>query len=250
MSDSRPQDDRILWYLRHDGLIRGPFTSTTLRRLMLDDQAMHTAEVSQDKRHWQRALDVPEVMPPTLRNGGTSLMPAKLQPLGSRVFFLSALVILLLLVGLGIWLMPKGQKHSGGTANCNAAPGPYVNWSNCRLAAIKASNLDLHGLVASNADLHKSQLGGSNLKGARLEYANLERADLAYANLEGANLKGASLKGADLSYANLEQADFSFANLQGAKLGNARLEGAILDNALMDEEKPPTTPQTSQDQTP
>lgn len=244
MSDSRPQDDRILWYLRHQDLIRGPFTSATLRRLMLDDHGLHKAEVSQDKSHWQRVLDVPEVMPPTLRNGGTPLMPAKLQPLKSRAFFLASLVVLLILIGLGIWFAPKDQKYTGSTANCNAPPGPFVNWNNCRLAAIKASNLDLHGLVANNADLHKSQLGGSNLKGASLAYTNLEGADLAYANLEGANLKGASLKGADLSYANLQGADLSFANLQGARLGNARLQGAILNQVLMDKamNNPPPSP--------
>lgn len=235
MSDSRPQDDRILWYLRHQDLIRGPFTSATLRRLMLDDQNMHRAEVSQDKTHWRKVMEVPEVLPPVLRDGAkpaTSLQP---RPIRSNKLFLTGLGLLVLLVGLGVWLMPKGQKNTGSTANCNATPGPYVNWSNCRLGAIKASNADLQGLKAANADLHRSQLGGSNLKNANLAYANLDKADLAYTNLEGANLKGASLRDADLSYANLQGADLSFANLVGAKLGNARMEAALLDQALLDQ---------------
>lgn len=236
MAATRTQDDRILWYLRHDGLIRGPYTSATLRRLMLDDEAMRTAEVSLDKQDWRQVLDVPEVLPPSLRNGGKAALKPSRWPARPRILlFMVILLILVLLLGLAAWFLPKTAQHSSENPDCTATPAPGINWNNCRLPAIKASNTDLQRLKASNADLHLAQLDGANLSGADLSYANLNRANLAYANLADANLKGANLTQADLSYANLTNADLSFANLSGAKLGNTRLESAKLDQALMDQ---------------
>lgn len=231
MPPTTQTDDRpLLWYLRHDGLIRGPFTSATLRRLMLDDHSMRSAEVSQDKLTWRRALEVPEVIPPALREGAAPLQTQGQRPARpSLLLGLAVILVLVLAAGLAAWFMPKGQKTFGETPNCSAPPGPEVNWNNCRLLGVQASNAELQGLKASNADLRQAKFGGANLSQANLAYANLGSADLAYANLKGANLKGANLKDADLSYANLSGADLSFANLSGARLGNARMEGTLLD---------------------
>lgn len=115
---------------------------------------------------------------------------------------------------------------------CDAAPAPGVNWSNCKLEGLVAEGADLKGARLDNADLHGADLHAALLQRARLAYAILSMADLRYSDLRNASMVGVTLRGADLSSANLGGADLSYANLQFANLAGARLEGAKLDKAI------------------
>lgn len=141
----------------------------------------------------------------------------------------AAMVLVLILIGLGVWLGQSGEPRivTAPTIklmpDCNAAPSESVNWSGCRKDDVKLSGAKLR-----NANLSNIHLERADLRGADLSYANLAGADLRGANLSGAQLKGASLGEADLTGADLSGADLSFAVLASAVLSGARLDGALL----------------------
>jgi hypothetical protein len=114
-------------------------------------------------------------------------------------------------------------------ADCSAAAGPQVNWSNCQMPGLVAEQANLHGAQARNMDLTGARLVGANLISADLAYTQLDLADLRRADLSNARLTGASLRGADLRGTRLAGADLSYANLS-----DARLEGAVLSETRFD----------------
>lgn len=147
----------------------------------------------------------------------------------NRRDYLIVAVILLGLVALP-FLLPSGPKPSD--PQCEAAPAPGVNWSNCRLEGRQYPNADLAGATLRNANLTGAVLRAANLAGADVAYANLTLANLRGVNLTGANLKGATLRNTELDNANLENADLSYADLSAVDLDNVNLAGAKLDYAV------------------
>lgn len=139
-----------------------------------------------------------------------------------------ATVLVLMLIGVGVWLGQSGETMIQATPvsnvpNCKQPPGEGVQWAGCG-----KGDSNLSGAVLRNGNLNGIHLGRANLSGADLSYANLVRADLRGANLQGAILKGATLAQADLTGADLAGADLSFAVLTGASVGGVRLDGASL----------------------
>lgn len=167
-------------------------------------------------------------------------------------YFLRGMVATLVVVGLVGSALYYRPWTEGESADCNAIPQPWVNWSNCLMDGARLISVDLRGARLRNtnfagADLRGSQLAGAdlayanlvgaNLTGTRLEQAalvgsNLRNASLAGAHLAGANMAYAILQGTDLSGADLSQTDLTNADLRGAKLDATQFAKAKLDNAL------------------
>lgn len=147
----------------------------------------------------------------------------------SRRDYLVVAAILLILVAVP-FLLPSGPKPSD--PQCEAAPAPGINWSNCRLEGRQYANADLAGANLRNANLTGTVLRAANLAGADVAYANLTLANLRGANLQGASLKGATLRNTELDNADLENADLSYADLSAVDLDRVNLTGAKLDHAV------------------
>lgn len=127
---------------------------------------------------------------------------------------------------------------------CEAPPGPQVNWSNCRFEGIMLNNVNLTGAKMGNANLNGAHLDNATLTGSDLSYANFSRAEMRGANatnavwvgtiLRNAKLERIDLSGANLSYAILQGTDLTGANLRNANLTKADLTNAILEGANLD----------------
>lgn len=80
----KEQGKQFLWYVRRRNRVQGPFPSGSIRRFLLLGRVLLDDEVSLDKSDWRRLSEVPEVIPPEVRNAmekGTvaSVLPARLR---------------------------------------------------------------------------------------------------------------------------------------------------------------------------
>ncbi len=151
------------------------------------------------------------------------------KPLRNYRLFVIIPVVLIVLIGLGYLFQSSVDRDK---PDCNAQPGPDINWNNCSKRGVNLANKNLSQANLKNSKLHQANFLGAVLTAADLSYAELTMAVLVNAELNGARLKGANLTGADLSYANLENADLSFADLTDAMIGGVNLNNAHLDNAI------------------
>lgn len=140
------------------------------------------------------------------------------------------LLIAVSLVGLLFVLFTPEAPVSN--VDCDAAPAPQVNWSNCRSPGLVAEHADLRGAQARNMDLTGARLVGAVLNGSDLAYSLLNLADLRRVDFTDARLTGAGLRAADLRGARLTDADLSYADLRDARIDGAELTGARFDNSL------------------
>lgn len=142
------------------------------------------------------------------------------------------IIAALILAATGVLAVLYPQHIPSPAAQCNAAPQPRVNWSNCVLEGARLQEADLRDANLRNAKLSGVVLRGAKLSGADVAYVNLANADLSYADLRRTLLLGANLRNADLSNADLQDADLSYADLRAANLGGANLVGVKLDRAI------------------
>lgn len=221
------------WFVRHEGMVRGPYTSTQVRRLLLTETVSLSDEVSSDRVRWQPLTAVPEVVPQQFRIDAQAYERELLTEAGAwrRQAVIALLVVLGLVIG-SLTLVLRQDAPGDAGSDCSAVPAPGVNWQDCRFSDLKVLRGDLRGVVLSNGSLPGARLQGAVLAEGDLRYTDMQAADLSYADLRGATLKGADLRGADLTYADLRGADLSFADLRGARMGGGRLEGALLHGAL------------------
>ncbi len=148
---------------------------------------------------------------------------------GRRPWFIAGLVTTVVgAIIAAFWFMPQAPALR---LQCEAPPGPQVNWSNCKFEGIILDRAELSGARMGNANLGGARLQGANLTGSNLSYANFSRADFSGANLTQATLTGIVLRNANLDQANFSSANLSYAILQGANLSNADLSNADLSNA-------------------
>lgn len=141
-------------------------------------------------------------------------------------------VLILICGGLLTLVLFNRPAQEVGAIDCNAAPQPGVNWSNCDLQGADLNGVDLERSRIRNANLSNASLYRAKLQGVDLAYTNLGLANLRMSDLVGAVLTGATLRAADLRGADLRGADLSYANLRDAQLAGAVLEGARLDKAI------------------
>jgi hypothetical protein len=140
----------------------------------------------------------------------------------------SAFAVALIVVS-GFLFKPRG---GGSEPDCDAAPAPGVNWSNCRKEGVDAHGTDLRGAVLRSARLTGANLEGVQLQGGDLAYADLVDITLLGSDLTGATLKGTTLRKAVLTGAKFEGADLSYADLSDALIEGAGFADARLDHAI------------------
>jgi len=117
--------------------------------------------------------------------------------------------------------------------DCDARPGPGVNWEFCNKAAADLRGASLRGAVLRNARLAGADLTGADLREADLAYADLRGAVLRDADLSRARLVGIAARAASFEGARLIDADFEFADLFAAAFESAVLAGTRFDQAGM-----------------
>jgi hypothetical protein len=221
------------WFVRHEGVSRGPYSSAQVRRLLLAETLSTADMVSTDGHRWQPMMTVPEVVPMQLRDEAMDSEQELYEEAGHwRRQSLAGLLLVLLVLGTVLLLTLYLDRPPAEATDCAAAPAPGIDWRDCRFAALSAAGADLQGVRLSNAALPGARLQGARLSEGDLSYTDLQAADLSYADLRGARLMGADLRGADLTYTDLSGADLSFADLRDAGLGGARLEDTRLHGAL------------------
>ena len=144
-----------------------------------------------------------------------------------------ALGSLFLVIGVIIYfaftLVPAPEK---AVANCDAAAGPTVNWSHCRMAGVQKLNQDFTAATMQSTDLSSANFYAANFTSADLSYADLGGAHLRLVDFTQANLKGASLRNVDVTEANFTQADLSYVDFTGATVDKADFTEAKLDSAI------------------
>jgi hypothetical protein len=118
------------------------------------------------------------------------------------------------------------------TADCQSAPVPGVDWTNCLMSRVRLDQADLAEAKLRNVQMSDSSLINVNLTGADLAFSNLRHSKFSYSRFIGANLKGANLSESDLSHADLTDADLSYADLSNTLLHTANLSGSKLDRAI------------------
>ena len=169
---------------------------------------------------------------PTLRD------PARLaRHLGAREHYLdevlhppdksglSYTVVTAVLVSILIGAFALAPLPKTGERDCDARPGPGVDWNGC---SVEAPGANLVGANLRNVSLRGADLFGARLKRADASFAMLPGSFLRGADLYQAILVGANLQGADLLFSSFRGADLSYADLTGAKLVGADLAGARL----------------------
>lgn len=237
-------DNTRLWFLRSEGIKRGPYPSGRIRRMLLQEEVGLDVEISADRRNWKPIGEVPEVIPLQLRAASGDASAQKTLEARDQIDVLSAdrptrkfpllamivsLLVLGAVVGLSLWSgMPKRMDDP----QCDSPAAPGVNWRSCLLVAVDVGSASLRGATLNSAVLRKAKLTATDLREADMRYADLRYADLSYALMEKVSLMGANLQGADLTEADLINADLRFADLRGARMRGAALDGARLDEAI------------------
>ncbi len=143
----------------------------------------------------------------------------------------NVILTVVILGGIGLawryWPEPVVQS----TRDCQAPPGPGINWTNCQKDGLNLGKVDLREANLSNVRLSNSSLAGAVLSHANVAFADLSASDLRSTRLIGANLQGVNLRGAKLAGADLSLADLSYADLTGADLTGATLNGTKMHKA-------------------
>ncbi len=116
--------------------------------------------------------------------------------------------------------------------DCNALPGPGINWDYCQKPGANLQNSDLSHSKLSNTNFSNANLQNSQLTNSNLSYATLNSANLSSAILRNATLIGSQLHEANLENADLQEADLSYSNLQNAILAGANLDKANLSYTI------------------
>ncbi len=240
---SQEQNKPQGWYIRHEGLITGPHAEARIRQHLLDGTWALSDEISPDKKSWQSLLSVPKVVPLQMRaEAGDAGARAQIDTRDKlsardraetrRIPVIPLLVLTLVLgtaVSLTLFLNTGDESDS---PQCDAPPGPGVNWRNCVLVGVDAGSASLAGANLNSAVLRDAQLSATDLSDAHLEYADLRAANLSYARMRRASLLGANLQGADLREADLSGADLRFVDFNGSRVDGLLLQGAHLDEAI------------------
>lgn len=265
------RDQSKLWYTRHLGEQRGPFTTALVRANISRGRLCSHDRVSHDQQSWMAVTDVPafyeafaassksSVRQQDDRNGfdrrhSTQPQPSQLnQRQGERREPEPQSVI--------DHRQLQTRLLRGYQMRQEKAFWPLISLflvilfilllavvyptqlplsqSQCEQPASPGVNWtncligarDLGAVDLSEARMRNSYLSGSNLSGAKLTDADLAFADLSSLQLSQANLRGANLQGVDLRRADLRNADLRETDLSFADLRDARIDGAAFDGA-------------------
>lgn len=261
------RDQTKLWYTRHQGEQRGPFTTALVRANINRGRLCSHDRVSHDQQQWLAVADVPAFQealfasvshdddrsgfdrrhlntpqpPPPNQRQGERREPEPQAVIEHRQFRTRMLrgyqmrkekafwpLVSLFLVVLFILLLAVVYPTQ--------LPLPQSQCEQPPSPKVNWTNClmgarDLGAVDLSEALMRNSYLSGSNLSGAKLTDADLAFADLSSLKLSQANMRGADLQGADLRGADLRNADLSKVDLSFADLRDTRLDGAVFDGA-------------------
>jgi hypothetical protein len=254
--NEHPQQ-RVLWYTRRGGSIRGPFPEELVRRYVLLGRVGEGDEVSCDRTLWEPLSAHAELIPELVLDARTSdearerLMAARLREDERDVSERR---------GEGAPEVVHEERRGGGERR-GPEPDWMVRYRRLRSRTLRdgAPQRTQYGVVVvivalvagllwyaamrgpgpaqrSGAKCNAAPAPGVNwsyctLEGLRLVKADLSRANLRSVNLRGADLAGARLIEADLSYGSLGTADLAGADLTAARLVGTGLGGADLRGA-------------------
>lgn len=237
-----------LWFIRQNGKIKGPFPSGSIRRFMLIGRVLPQDEVSHNRKGWQPASSVPEVVPPEIRKAITEgnlegLIPARLREDERR-----------------------GRERRQGSDDAEykqrrkgeRRQAETEIESKHRQAKLELSDVSQRkrrpviGVVVSvllvslvigyglylgapeaipDPECNAAPAPGVNWRNCRLDGLKAESAELNGAMLNNAVLRGARLSGSRINRADLQYIDLSVADLSYVELKSSRMKGANLINS-------------------
>lgn len=106
-----------------------------------------------------------------------------------------------------------------------------VEFLNCRLTGLRATEAECQHFLISGGDASFSQLRFGAFKTAEFHSCNFAEADLQSSDLRDAILKGCNFKNAEMTGARLEGADLRGSDVEGLIATAEDLRGAIVDPA-------------------
>lgn len=256
-----------LWYTRHQGEQRGPFTTALVCANISRGRLCSYDRISHDQQHWISVTDIPVFYQALIdsshspasatdeRSGFDRRHPARTtfsEPKQRRSPEPDSIIrhrqlrtrmlrgyqmrqekpfwplVSIFLVILFLLLLAVVYPTT--------LPVPESECDQPAGPAVNWSNCVLGARGLEQADLRQARLRNSNLSGSQLAGATLSDADLAFADLRSVQLSQATLfntnlQGADLRGADLSDADLRQANLSFADLRDADIAGMVLDGA-------------------
>ncbi len=261
----------MLWFMRRDGEVRGPFPRAQITRYILLGRIHPTDELSADRSSWLPVAAVSEVQPTGLESEESQVLAlrrADERLADDRRASQSAAQI------AEFQNRRKGDRRRDepdfvmqhrelktrlfkqsptpretvlrqalfvvvllvlvAIAMYLYTPAPVEGTSHCGDPAgpgVSWNNCHKEGVNLGARDLHAAYIKNADLSGAHLRGAKLGGSDLSYTNLSIADLSYSDLGKAMLVGAGLRNADLSYANLHGADLSYADLRGANLGAA-------------------
>ncbi len=261
----------MLWFMRRDGEVRGPFPRAQITRYILLGRIHPTDELSIDRSNWQPVADISEVQPTGLETEESQVLALRRaderlaedrraqqsaalnaefrnRRKGDRRRDEPDLVIQHRELKTRLFKQAPTPRE---TVLRNAlfvvvvlvlvaiamylyTPAPVEDTLHCGDPAgvgVSWDNCHKEGVNLVAKDLHAAHIKNADLSGAHLRGAKLGGSDLSYTNLSVADLSYSDLGKALLVGAGLRNADLSYANLRGADLSYADLRGANLGAA-------------------
>jgi len=246
----REEGKQRLWFTRRKGRAQGPFPSGSIRRFILLGRLSMEDEVKCDDRDWRRIAEVPEVLPPEIRdalkNGNVDeLVPARMREdersgkdrratdqdlpdrrarSGERRKEEPDVVIR--------HRRTRSDLIENGRQRRFPLSGVLVMGMGVLLAMGSGLYLGTPPAIP-DPECYRSPAPQVNWRNCILDGLQAESADLRDALLNNAILRGARFSGtrfnrADLKYANLTGADLSYADFRQAAMKGAGLRNADL----------------------
>jgi uncharacterized protein YjbI with pentapeptide repeats len=263
--------ERRLWFVRKNGVVKGPFLSAQITRNILLGRLTPDDEVSPDEHNWQKIAKhrelYPEVMQETPvdkekleiakmqvderiteKRKQKSKMAQERRRTRERRGTESEAMLVHREHRKTLNESYKNNRNRPKLPTTSIAllvivmmvfgfllkPQEEKNIIDCSLPASKGvnwRNCQLINLNAENQNLELAILTDATLIEANLLGANLLNADMAYAEVKKSDLSYANLENVRLIGANLTQTDLRYANLKDADLSYADLTGALLAGA-------------------
>jgi len=261
----------MLWFMRRDGEVRGPFPGAQIRRYILLGRIRPVDEISIDRSSWRPVADVAEVQPTGLENEESQILAMRRaderladdrranqsaaqiaefqnRRKGDRRRDEPELVVQHREVKTRFFKRPQTSRENVLRQVVFAVvmlvlvlvamylytPAPPDGTSHCGdppAAGVRWNNCHKEGVNLAAMDLHAAHIKNADLSGAHLRGAKLGGSELSYTNMSIADLSYSDLSNALLVGAGLRNADLSYANLRGADLTYADLRGANLGAA-------------------
>lgn len=261
----------ILWFMRRDGEVRGPFPGAQVTRYILLGRIRPVDEISIDRSSWRPVAEVAEVQPTGLENEESQVLAlrraderladdrranqsaAQIAEFQNRRkgdrrrdepelvvqhrevktrFFKETLTSRETALRQGLFVVVVlALVLVAMYLYTPAPPDGTLHCGDPPVAGVSWNNCHKEGINLAAMDLHGAHIKNADLSGAHLRGVKLGGSDLSYTNMSIADLSYSDLGQALMVGAGLRNADLSYANLRGADLSYADLRGANLGAA-------------------